>query len=289
MEIPHIDMDAVRAAKEANSSGDSVFIAQKQIPKKQNDDDLGMLVHLLPGYHTPDNLPIYTEEGYWVNNNRLVSGATFGRPSPDEAYMKEIYSRAKTDAKLKALLDAESFSRKRINYVPVVVCEIDFENDVIVSTGEPGQVIQVGPQIANQLFDHIANKAYRKTSDKLGLISPTEGRLISLYKVVTDNTKYHAVVYPEKMELPNYEELYKKDNVFDAPAHVRSKYYGDDYVLAVLKNYFEGTPLPDKPEANGDPETGELLAVINTKDKKKLKDSANVVKKDKKKKKKKKS
>lgn len=209
-------------------------------------------VRILPPTASLNGMYFFEQQGYWFNKKFYVSPKTFGETCPIEIELESIRDEAKgksEDAEeLAELLDSDAFSESTTFLVPILLLDASFDSDfnpteVKVSEGK-AKVLQCGPMLLKAINKIATSRQYQNGTDD-GFTDREKGYNLMLGKTGKGlKTEYSAQGWRDPWEM---DEKYYNDTP-DVVESVKNQLLPDDYLVKVVRNYFYGEALPERPK-----------------------------------------
>lgn len=280
-----LNVKALRRADESLNKGNKMFM-------KSNEIGEDTIVRLLPPSPELNGLFYFEQSVHWVNKTPLISPSTFGDRCVIEEYLDKINeelelakSKGKPDKDLQKLYDKVKY--KKSNFmIPLLEldCKYDDDGELIsyeVNTGGP-RILQCGPQLLNAINKIVLSpKLLRRLKNvEDGITDRVEGYNLSLSRTGSGLDTQYGATEDDQTEIDA--KYYKK--IPSCVAITKKQTYTDEYLTAVLDNYFYGDDAPHKDDkvsryASDSTETsGEETEDTETKDSPRAKRTASIKK-----------
>lgn len=194
-----------------------------------------------PGDDPVLNEQYYVEvQGYWVDKHFLLDPKVFGDDSIFEEYLANLDTK---DKDIKALLHSDAFSQKAYFYFPMWLMDIPdsvttFEDGLDPDWFKKYHLMQATITLIRDINKIVLSKPYQTTPNSI--LNYEQGANLVLSKTGTGKqTRYGATVYPDRSAVPDI----ILDKTPDFMNKFKSLFYKDEYIVAVLDNYFFGDPI----------------------------------------------
>jgi len=225
---------------------------QQDLNKKNSNDDLymyhqdiskdGTHIRVLPPVPELNGMYFVEQTLFWLDKVPYVSPKTFGQP----CLIEKVLKAAKDDDDEDVVALADEISEKYQYLIPCLLldCEYDDDNELIKNDVIGVRVLACGPQLMKEINRIVTNAQYQNGTED-GITDMEKGWNITVSKEGTGKTtKYTAIGWVQSTKYP---KQYYKDvpNVLEL---TRKRMYSDDYLGAVMENYFYGEELPEKTE-----------------------------------------
>lgn len=233
----------------ANNRGGDLFFPQGKIEDETN-------IRLLPTLPNMNGDPCRKVVKWFINNKPYTSAETFGEPCVIKKYLDNLKAdlAKKPDKTLHALLTGKTAPKRKTEfYLPMLLLNGEGEKEVdgVMKPDIIGvRVLQCGPMLMDSIVD-ILTKRFAQNGTEWGLMDRSAGWNLSLSKSGKDlATEYKAVQWPQPMRMPK--KYYEPDQIPDIFTMVENMRHTDDYLLSVIENYIDGTPIREEDEDGED-------------------------------------
>jgi hypothetical protein len=196
---------------------------------------------------------------HWIGGKRLISPAVFGEPDIVESLLEEITALARGDEDLRALLNKTGKNGRLISerteyWLPVLqfkwnikdesiegIWDANNQPDVNLIEGfikdQTAKVLVTTPKLMAAI-----NKIVTSRGNQIMFDREKGFNLVISKSGAGTKTEYSAV---QTDVLPMPAKYYQPENVPDLVRLCKAGMRTDEYMKAILFNYFYGDPLPD--------------------------------------------
>ncbi len=237
-------LQGIQKKMDDEAGGGNLFFPQKKIGEET-------VIRILPPDAKLEGMYFRQIVKWWVANKPYTSLETFGEKCPITEYVEKMTASLKKNPnpELHALLsDTKKLKKSKEFWIPILLLNEDGK-----PVGDhPHRVFQCGPACLREINKVVTSRFFQNDTED-GITDRRQGRNISLGRTGEGlDTEYKAQGWPEPSSMPK--DLYTDEartpvDVFDLVEKQRKT---EKELLAVIKNYLEGTPIDEDTDDDED-------------------------------------
>ena len=228
-------LQGIQKQMDEDASGGNLFFPQKKIGEET-------IIRVLPADPKLEGMFFRKIVKWWVNGKPYTSLETYGEKCPITEYVAKATAslKNKPDPELHALLsNTKKLKKSNEFWVPILLLDEDGKP----KGDHPHRVLQCGSRCLREINKVFTSRFFQNDTEE-GVADRRQGRNISLGKTGEGlETEYKGQGWPEPSSMPK--DLYTPEKLatVDVFELVEKQRKSEKELLAVIKNYLEGTPI----------------------------------------------